>query len=117
MIGSGNRRHLVTLANPTTPQPDGDGSFTDTPAALSPSQVYAAIEPVDLRTLQRRSQEQIGPGTTLSVATHMVTMPYHAQVTTQTQITFGGRLLRVIGVTNPEERNRETVCACVEVFA
>lgn len=115
MLGAGARRHLVTLSTPSTPQPDGDGGYTATPEALVPETMYAAIEPLSARDLMRRDSERVMAGTTLSVATHLVTLPYHAQVTTQTLITYNSRIFRVTGVVNPEERNRETICTCVEL--
>ncbi len=112
MTSSGKRRHLVTLANPSTPVPDGDGSYTQEPVPLNPPYAYAAIVPATVRELER-----LMAGTVISEATDILSMPYHAQVTTQTIVTFNGRTLRVTGVMNPEERNRETICACVEVVA
>lgn len=110
MIAAGQRRHFVSLTAPGAAQADDDGSYTQTPVPLSPAAVYAAIQPATARELERHFA-----GTVVSMATAIVTLPYHAGVTTQTVITLNGRTLNVVGVANPEERNRETVCACVEV--
>jgi head-tail adaptor len=112
MIASGLRRHLIALANPGTPQADDDGGYTDASEPLNPSSVYASIVPATGRELERHFA-----GTVISMATDIVTMPYHAGVTTKTVITFNTRTLNVVGVANPEERNIETICACVEVVA
>lgn len=109
MIAVGRRQHQVTLANPGTPQPDGDGGFTEVVASLTPSVVYAEIRPASARDLER-----LVAGTTMAMATHVVTMLYHPGVTTKTVVTFRGRTLHVIGVINPDERNEETVALCVE---
>lgn len=108
----GELRHLVTLDNPGTAVADGDGGFTQTFAELSPARVWAAIQPATARDLER-----VAAGTVLSTASHIVTMRYHAGVTTKTRITFGTRVLNVTGVSNPDERNRELVCLCAEVVA
>lgn len=109
---AGERRHYVTLANPGTPVPDGDGGSTTTPVALSPAGVYAQILPATARDLER-----VAAGTVIASATHVVRMPYHPGVTSQTVITFNGRRFAVTGVSNPEERNLETICTAVEVVA
>lgn len=110
LASSGMRRHYVTLANPGTPVSDGDGGATSTPVALTPAGVYAQVTPATARDLER-----LAAGTIVATGTHVVRMPYHAGVTTQTVVTFNGRRLAVTGVSNPEERNRETICVCAEV--
>jgi head-tail adaptor len=112
MATIGSKRHLVTLANPGTPVPDGDGGYTEVPAALSPASMYAEIKPATVRDLER-----VSAGTVLSTASHVVTMDYHSGVTTQTRVMFGTRTFSVTGIMNPEERNVETVLLCVEVVA
>lgn len=112
MAAAGERRHYVTLANPGTPAPDGDGGFTATVVPLFPEGVYAQILPATARDLER-----LAVGTVITTATHIVRMPYHAGVTTQTVITYNGRRLAVTGVANNEERNRETICTAVEMVA
>lgn len=107
---TGERRHLVTLANPGTPVPDGDGGYTQTMTPLSPAEWWVRIQPAAARDLER-----LAAGTVLSTASHIVTGSYHSGITTQTVITFGARTFNVVGVMNPEERNIETICICVEV--
>jgi SPP1 family predicted phage head-tail adaptor len=109
---AGLRRILVVLQNPGTSVPDGDGGFTQTWSDLSPRTMWASIAPATARDLER-----VAAGTVLSSATHIVTMPYHAQVTTKTRITFNGRTLNVTGVSNPDERNRELILACTELVS
>jgi SPP1 family predicted phage head-tail adaptor len=109
-VSGGARRHLISLANLGTPVADGDGSFTETATALSPATVWASVKPATAKDLER-----VASGTVLSTATHIVTMPYHAQVSTTTRIVFGTRSFNVTGVSDPEERHIETICVCVEL--
>ena len=108
----GALRHRIVLENPGDPVADGDGGFTQTWTALSPSPVSASIMPATARDLER-----IAAGTVLSTATQIVTMRHHSGVTTKTRITFGTRTFNVTGVMNPEERDIETVALAVEVVA
>lgn len=110
MASSGERRHYVTLANPGPSVPDGDGGYTQTTIPLVPPDAYVQIMPATARDLER-----IAAGTAIATATHVVRMPYHAGVTTQTVITYTGRRFAVTGVANAEERNLETIVTAVEV--
>lgn len=109
--GVANRPHRVSLFGLGTAVPDGDGGSTQPVVALSPPEVWARIEPASQRQLER-----VASGTVISEASHVVTMPYHAQVGTNTVIVFNGRTFHVVGVGNPEERNIETVAVCSEVL-
>lgn len=108
----GARRHLVTLENPGTPVPDGDGGFTQPWVALNPPTLWVSIEPATAKDLER-----VAAGTVLSTASHIVKGLYHPGVTTQTRLLFNGRIFNVTGVSNTEERNIELVLMCVEVVA
>lgn len=112
LTGAGQRRHYVTLQNPGTVTPDGDGGYTATTVWLQPPTAYAFIQPATARDLER-----VAAGTVIATSTHVITLPYHAGVTTQTVITYNGRRFAVTGVSNPEEQNRETICTAVEVVA
>ena len=111
VAAAGTRRHYVTLANPGPPVPDGYGGSTSTPVPLTPEPVYAQILPATAAGLER-----IMAGAVVASATHVVRLPYHPGVNTQTVITFNGRRLAVTGVSNPEERNLETICTATEVI-
>lgn len=108
--------HRITLQIPgaAIPDPTGGGGFTQEWTNLSPSQVSAKVDPVSASDLER-----LAPGGSQSVATHVVKMPYHPGVTTETRITFRHRgrerVLYVKGVSNPEERDIETVALCEEI--
>jgi head-tail adaptor len=110
MATRGQKRHLVDLFGPGEEVPDGDGGYTQVPAALEPAQMYAEIKPATARDLER-----VVANTVQSKASHLVTMDYHPQVSTETRVHFGARIFAVTGVQNPEEKNVELVLACEEV--
>lgn len=109
-IGLGDLRHQVTLKNPGPRVPDGEGGYTESQIELSPSPVWASIQPATARDLERRVAS-----TMQASASHIVTMRYHPQVTTKTQLLFGDRVFFVNGVQNTDERNVELVLACQEI--
>lgn len=109
---AGTLRHQVYLEDLGTPVPDGEGGFTYSPAPLDPAWVFAAIEPATVRAMER-----LAGGTVSSDATHILTLRYHAGITTKTQITLGGRVFQVTGVVNPEERGISTIAICTERVA
>jgi SPP1 family predicted phage head-tail adaptor len=111
--GVADRPHRVTLQNPGPPVQDTDGGYAQTWTDLTPPTMSARIAPATAAALERVT----AGATVLSAATHIVTMPYHPQVTTKTRIIFSGRTLTVTGVSNPEERNIETIAVCEEVVA
>lgn len=104
----GKRIHRVALWNPTSQNPDGDGGFVTSYSEVM--QLDAAILPATARDLERQAA-----GTVTTLATHLVILPYVADVTTASKIIFGSRTFDVVGVQNPEERNRELVVLAVEV--
>jgi SPP1 family predicted phage head-tail adaptor len=107
-IAAGLRRHLVQLANPGTATPDGDGGFVQTLTPLTPPAVWAEVRPVTGGEVARY-------GTSLATCDTVVTIPFHAQITTQTQVTHKGRTLYVKRIDNPEDRDRESILYCTEV--
>jgi head-tail adaptor len=107
---AGQRRHPVTLQGPGAPVPDGDGGYTYTYGDLTPARVWATISPATAADLER-----LGGGTVLAQATHVLRLPYHRGVTTETRVLFGSRIFSVIGVANPGERNLETVVLAMEI--
>ena len=106
----GARIHRVTVQNPGTAAANADGAYTQTYTDAAPADWQVAIRPATARELER-----LVAGTVLAQASHVVTGPYRADVTTQTRLLFGSRTLNVIGVSNPDERNRETIAICTEV--
>ena len=111
MALAGKRRHRVRLESPTT-STDGDGGFSSTWALLSPGVVNVSIEPATATRL-----EQFRQNTVIANVSHIVEMVYHSGVTVATRLSFKGRVLQVVGIQNPEERNVSLVLACVEQVA
>ena len=109
MPAIGTYRHLVTLENPGTAVPDGDGGYTQQWTPLDPPTWHVSITPATVRDLER-----VQAGTVASTATHLVRGRHHPQITTETRLLFNGRRLNVIFVGNPEERDLFTDCVCVE---
>lgn len=105
---AGRRTHLVTWQAPTHTT-TSDSGFSATWANLTPSQTWVAIEPATSQRLER-----IAAGTVISHATHIVTTPYIANLTTKCRALFGARILNVVGVANVDERNGELIVVCVE---
>lgn len=107
------RPHRVTLQNPgaPTPNPADPGTFLQSWTDLSPPAMFASIAPATATDLER-----VAAGTVIASASHIVKLPYHPQVTTQTRVLFNGRQFSVKGVANPEERNVELILACEEVI-
>jgi|SRR5215471_7146017 len=117
-IAAGLRDKTIRLQNPGTPVPDGDGGFTAGLADLTPATVQAQITPATARDLER-----VAAGTVIASATHVITIPYHPQVTTKTQITYDDRragkmrTFQVSGLRNPEEAGIVLVLTAEEVLS
>lgn len=115
----GERRHLVSLDNPTSVS-TSEG-MTQTWAPLDPPEMFAAIQPAAARELER-----VVANAVQSNATHIITINYHPQVTTQTRVTKGPRNpdgslpsesveFHVTGVQNPDFRNEILILVCEQV--
>lgn len=101
VVRAGQLRKQVTLSRAPQTTPDSDGFFE----ALSPSTVWASIEPYDA---------SVADGTRMQAS--RVVIRYHAQVTVDTRILYGTRELFVKGVQNVGELNREMVLFCEEAI-
>jgi len=109
---AGALRFRVTLEEPSQVTTDSDGGRTKTWQPLTPSQVWCSIAPATARQLER-----VAAGTVTSTATHVVSMRFHAGVTTKTRVTFGDRQFQVVGVMSPDELQIETIALCKEIVA
>jgi len=108
------RQKRIGLTMPGVPVPDGDGGYTETEVALNPPALWAHVRPASVRDI-----EQIAGSTTLPTATHLVTVPYHPGITTETVIALENhpqppRVLKVVFVGTPDERNADLVLVCAE---
>lgn len=106
----GLRPHHVIVEIPGTSMPDGDGGYIDgAPVALGDG--YARIQPATGADMER-----IAPGTVLSDASYIVTLPWLAGVTTLARIRLDdGRVFAVTGRSNREERDADLVMVCTEM--
>ena len=111
MSGIGQYRQIVTLDNPGTPAPDGDGGYVEQFAPLDPPAWHCSITAASARAL-----EAIAAGTVLAQATHLVVGPYHPGITIETRLTLNGRRLNVLYVANRDERDIQTQLICAEVL-
>lgn len=108
MPAIGAMRHQVAVQNPTRTA-DGDGGYTETYAAASPSPVWASIEPATPSAIER-----IAGNTVEAPITHIVTIRTHSDVTTKTRLVFGTRNLAVRGIQRVNEVTEWMVLSCEE---
>ena len=73
----GALNHWVSLSVPGPPVPDPESGFTQSDIPLASPGRWAKVEPASQSAIDR-----LMLGTTVSVATHMITMRYHPDVTT-----------------------------------
>jgi len=104
----GQMRHRVVVENPTATA-DGDGGYSDSYAPVAPSPVWASIEPATAGVIEQQVGNQVE-----AAITHVVTMRWHAGVTTRTRLTFGSRRLFVRGLQKIHEVGEWLVCSCEE---
>lgn len=105
------RQRRVTFQIPAPPIPDGEGGYLEQWTTLEPS-ALVQIAPASVHALER-----LAAGTVFSTATHLVTAPYRAGVTTNAQlVTDDGRKLRVLGVQDNNERRVELLLFCTEIL-
>lgn len=108
MTAIGQMRHRVAIANPTR-EADGDGGYTDTWVAASPSPVWARIDVATASNIER-----LVGNTIEAPISHIVTMRWHAGVSTRSRLTHDGRYFNVRGLQNIQERDKWLVLACEE---
>ena len=108
MTAIGQMRHRVAIANPTR-EADGDGGYTDTWVAASPSPVWARIDVATASNIER-----LVGNTIEAPISHIVTMRWHAGVSTRSRLTYDGRYFNVRGLQNIQERDKWLVLACEE---
>lgn len=104
-------RHRVSVSSPSS-TPDGLGGYSESYAAATPATVWASIQPATPAVIER----VVGNGLEAKVS-HVVTVRYHAGITTKTRLTYGSRLLDVRGVQDIREHGEWLVLACEEVKA
>lgn len=109
------RQKRISLQKPGAAIPDGDGGWTQEPEPLDPPLAFAYVRPATLNDLER-----VTNGTVITQATHVVEMPFHPGVDSQTEIMLprNGKAdarLAVVSVLNPDERDKDLILLCAEV--
>ncbi len=112
MIDPGRFTHSVAIQTPGNPSADGDGGYTQTWTAITPSPVWCAFYSAAARDMQRLA----GGNATLTAATHIVEMRYHSGVTSKMSVVIGTRRLNILGVQNVDEADEMTRLFCEEVL-
>jgi head-tail adaptor len=116
LTASGVRRQRVDLANPGARVPDPSGGFTYEWVPCTPAQTMAAIAPATTRGLT-----QLIAGTTVTTATHLVTVPYHPQVKPSTRLTYTTHephaLIVIAAPVNTDNLDVELTLVCSEVVS
>jgi head-tail adaptor len=110
----GAQRNLVTVDNPGTPTPDGDGGYVLTYVAADPPEWWAAIARAGVA-----ASERLFAGTVLTQASYILQGRFHEAITTETRLTWTDRagvvhVTNVLDVTDPEGAGVETIALCAE---
>jgi head-tail adaptor len=113
-IPAGRRIHKVVVQVPNlgSPPSQADGDFVEDWQDEGREPVWhVAIEPATTQAIERLSA-----GTSVSTASHIVTGPYRADVTTKARLLVDGcRPFNIIGRSDPGELHRELIVLCQEV--
>ena len=103
-LSAGHLRHRITIQ---TGGRTGDGRGGVTKAWTTHAAVWARVQPVSAR-------EAFAAGQLQGAITHRITLRFTSGVTTAMRVSWGSRVLRVIGVRNPGEDDRLLELDCVE---
>lgn len=101
---AGKLRHRVEIQHATATA-DAQGGQTKTWATVD--RAWASIEPLGSRDRFWTSQMPVW-------CTHNVTMRYSPNITPQSRILLGSRVLNIVTWTNVDERNKELRLLCAE---
>lgn len=108
----GSRPHRMTLQNPGDEVPDGSGGFSRVWTDAQPPTLYMQIQPAAFSSQQYRAGVAL-----FTQATHVITGPYHPQISTRSRLLFDNRTFTVAGIMNRDERNQEMVLFCTELLS
>lgn|SRR5262245_955588 len=111
VVSVGARPHRVRF-DKFAQVPDGEGGWIESWVPLAPPEVFAEIRPVLAMDFESEVSAAL-----IAIATHVVTAPWHPQVTTKTRLMFGTRQFDIASVSNRDERGIEMVLLCKEVIA
>lgn len=111
----GGQRNRVTVSNPGSPTPDGDGGFTLAYTAATPSAWWAAIQPAT-----PRAAERLFAGTITAHADYILSGRFHPEIDSRTRLTWVDRarvthITDVLDVIDNEGAGVETIALVSEV--
>jgi len=110
----GALRTRVSVSNPGSPVPDGDGGFTLVYTKASPSEWWAGIQ-----TATPRAAERIFSGTVVPHADYILNGRFHPQIDTRTRLTWtdrsGSHVTDVLDVIDNEGAGVESIVLVSEV--
>lgn len=95
----------VQLSGPTRTS-DGAGGWIVTHAPFTPPRVFAAVQAL-------RGEERLQAAGAEIAVTHRVLLRWHPQVSEHTRITWGTRVLEVVGP--PAEIGRRSLLECLAI--
>lgn len=102
---AGKLRHLVTVQTELEDQSSMTGAVTKAWATVA--SVYASVEPLIGRELQRAMAER-------AELTYTIRTRYLAGITTRHRLLYDGKTFNIRSVVDVEERHRELVLMCTE---
>ena len=102
---AGRLRHRVEFQNESLSS-DGQGGSTRTWATRAT--VSASIKP--LRAEERFYNEQLQHN-----GTHSLLIRYRSDIEATDRVKYGSRYFQIVGILNPNERNRQLVITCKEL--
>lgn len=102
---AGQLRHLATVQTELEDQSSMTGAVTK--AWVTVASVYASVEPLIGRELQRAMAER-------AELTYTIRTRYLAGITTRHRLLYDGKTFNIRSVVDVEERHRELVLMCTE---
>mgnify|MGYP003319976012 CR=1 FL=1 len=100
----GRMRHRVTIQSPTATVDTGGGRSI---AWGTLKEVFADIQPVSASYKYKHGQET-------EEVTHKVIIRHRTDIGTNYRIKFGTRIFNIMGIINPDERDRFLELNCTE---
>jgi head-tail adaptor len=104
------RVHRVIVQNPGVPVRTDEGSYTQNWSNASPAELSVHIRSATAEDIERSPVA----GAVISQATHVITAPYHPQITAGTRLLHGAVAYSVLGVASTEARKVDLVMLVAE---
>jgi len=101
---AGRLRHRITIQQPTTSTNAQGGKIK---TWVDVATVWAGIEPISAS--ESDQNHQLEPEVSVRIV-----MRYRSGITSDMRIKFGSRYYKIIGIINPDERNKELQITAIE---